>query len=332
MIAIELNLSQVTSMNEDEARQYIESVLWSNGPVCSHCGGTRAWSIKGESARDGVYECADCGKQFTVTIGTVMQGSHISLRQWLIAFHLMTSSKKGISALQLQRNLGLGSYRSAWHLAHRIRLSMNEESVQESFKGTVEVDETYVGGKPRKDNKGSSGNSESSEPNKNKRGRGTAKVPVMALVERNGRAYSKPIENVNAKTLKGAIRTLVHKDSTIMTDEWKSYTGIGKEFTGGHEVVNHSNGEFSRGYVYTNTAESYFALLKRGVMGIFHHVSKYHLNRYCDEFSFRWNYRRVSDGERAIAVVEGSKGKRLSYKPVRKPNHDLFVRDGFVNY
>ena len=178
MIANKLNLSQVTSMSEDEARQYIESVLWPNGPVCPHCGSIKSWSIKGESARDGVYECSECEKQFTVTVGTIMQGSHISLRQWLIAFHLMTSSKKGISALQLKRNLGLGSYRSAWHLAHRIRLSMNEESVQKALKGTVEVDETYVSGKPRKDNGGS-------EPKHNKRGRGTERAPVMVFVERN---------------------------------------------------------------------------------------------------------------------------------------------------
>jgi transposase-like protein len=238
-----------------------------------------------------------------------MQGSHISLRQWLIAFHLMMSSKKGVSALQLQRNLGLGSYKSAWHLAHRIRLSLSTQPVKNLLKGTVEVDETYVGGKPRKENKGS-------EPKKHKRGRGTDKVPVLALVERRGNVFSKPIENVKAKTLKGSIRTLVHKDSTIMTDEWKSYTGIGKEFTGGHETINHGEGEFSRGYVYTNTAESYFALLKRGVMGIFHHVSKHHLHRYCDEFSFRWNYRKVNDGERTVAAIKGSKGKRLSYKTI----------------
>jgi transposase-like protein len=139
---------------------------------------------------------------------------------------------------------------------------------------------------------------------------------VLALVERRGNVFSKPIENVNAKTLKGAIRTMVHKDSIIMTDEWKSYRGIGKEFTGGHLTVNHGEGEFSRGWVYTNTAESYFALLKRGVMGIFHHVSKHHLHRYCDEFSFRWNYRKVNDGERTVAAIKGSKGKRLMYKIV----------------
>ncbi len=307
MIA-QLSLSQITSMTEDDARDYIESVLWPEGPICPHCGNNKSWEITGESVRSGLHKCSSCHKQFTVTIGTVMQGSHISLRQWLIAFHLMMSSKKGVSALQLQRNLGLGSYKSAWHLAHRIRLSLSTQPVKNLLKGTVEVDETYVGGKPRKENKGS-------EPKKkHKRGRGTDKVPVLALVERKGSVFSKPIENVNAKTLKGSIRTLVHKDSTIMTDEWKSYGGIGKEFTGGHKTINHGDGAFSRGYIYTNTAESYFALLKRGVMGIFHHVSKGHLHRYCDEFSFRWNYRKVNDGERTVAAIEGSKGKRLSYR------------------
>lgn len=300
-----LNLVEVTVMNDEQARKYIEAVVWPNGPVCPHCGGTKVWSIKGGTARAGVYECSECGKQFTVTVGTIMESSHISLRQWLIAFHLMTSSKKGVSALQLQRNLGLGSYKSAWFLAHRIRHAMKDDPVQQLLKGVVEVDETYVGGKPPKDNE-----------KKNKRGRGTDKAPVIALVERSGKSCSKPVNNVNAKTLKGAIRDMVHKDSTIMTDEWKAYTGIGQEFTGGHSVIKHYEGEFSRGNVHTNTAESYFALLKRGVLGIFHHVSKHQLHRYCDEFSFRWNHRKISDGERAIAVVRGTRGKRLTYKPV----------------
>ena len=302
-----MNLNEATKLTEDEARRYIESVLWPKGPVCPHCGNHGAWKIEGESVRAGLYKCKSCREPFTVTIGTVMESSHISIRQWVMAFHLMCSSKKGVSALQLQRNLGLGCYQSAWYLAHRIRLSMNDAPLLKVLKGTVEVDETYVGGKPRKENKGS-------EPKKHKRGRGTDKVPVVALVERNGNAYSKPIEHVNVKTLKGNIKQLVHKDSTIMTDEWKSYTGIGKDFSGVHETVNHGEGEFSRGYVSTNTVESYFAILKRGAMGIFHHVSKHHLHGYCDEFSFRWNYRKVSDGDRTVAAIAGSKGKRITYR------------------
>jgi len=239
-------------------------------------------------------------KQFTVTVDTVMHGSHIPLRQWLIAFHLMTSSKKGVSALQLKRNLGLGSYKTAWHLAHRIRYAMREGGICAPLKGTVEVDETYLGGKTRKGIKG----------------RGSErKTPVVALVERNGRVRSKPVAKVNAKNLKGAIREYVHRDSRIITDEWRAYIGIGFEFRGGHEVVNHGSGEYSRGDVFTNTAESYFALLKRGVTGIFHHVSKEHLHRYCDEFSFRWNYRKIDDGQRTAQVIRDTAGKRLSYKP-----------------
>jgi transposase-like protein len=171
------------------------------------------------------------------------------------------------------------------------------------LKGVVEVDETYIGGKPRK-----GGN----EPNK--RGRGTKKAPVLAMVERKGNVVSKPIENVTAKTLKSAIKEAVDKESTIMTDEWPCYQGIGKEFKGGHETVNHGMGEYVNGDTSTNTAESYFALLKRGVHGTFHHISKKHLSRYCNEFSFRWDNRKVSDGVRAEEVVKGIAGKRLMLK------------------
>ncbi len=299
-------------MTEEEARDYVESILWPDGPVCPHCGSDKSWEVKSAAARSGVYLCGECRKQYTVTVGTVMHGSHISLRQWVMAFHLMTSSKKGVSALQLQRNLGLGSYKSAWHLAHRIRLSMNTSPIKAILKGIVEVDETYVGGKPRKESKGNEGE----EKPKSKRGRGTSKAPVLALVERNGNVVSRPIKHIDAKTLKGAIKELCHKDSCIMTDELASYAGIGKDFSGGHETVNHSEGEFKRGNASTNTVESYFALLKRGVHGIFHHISKHHLHRYCDEFSFRWNHRKVKDGQRAVAVIKASEGKRLSYKPL----------------
>lgn len=300
MQAISLTFAQATELTEEEARKYFESILWGGGTVCPHCGSTKAWEVKSASARPGVYTCADCEKQFSVTVGTVMHGSHISIRNWLMAFCLMTSSKKGVSALQLQRNLGLGSYKSAWHLAHRIRYAMTEGTLCPLLGGTVEVDETYVGGKTRE----------------GKRGRGSErKVPVVALVERNGRVRSYPIQRVNAKTLKGAIRDNVHRNSCIVTDEWPAYNGIGSEFQGGHEVVNHGKKEYVRGDVYTNTVESYFALLKRGVHGIFHHVSKCHLHRYCDEFSFRWNLRKVDDGQRTIEAIQGIVGKRLSYKP-----------------
>jgi len=310
----ELNLSEASAMTEEEARKYIEAIIWPNGPVCPHCGSDRSWEVKSKKARPGVYECSECRKQFTVTVGTIMHGSHITLLQWVIAFHQMASSKKGVSALQIKRNLGLGSYRSAWHLAHRIRIAMNTSLFKSFLKGTVEVDETYIGGKPRKKNWGNSENPDSKP--RIKRGRGTRKTPVLALVERNGDVVSKPIERLNAETLKGAIREVCHKDCCIMTDEWAAYISIGKEFNGGHEVVSHNSGEYVRGNASTNTAESYFALLKIGIHGAFHHVSKNHLHRYCDEFSFRWNHRKVNDAKRVIAVIKNSERKRLSYRPL----------------
>jgi transposase-like protein len=304
----------VGRLTEDEARAILEGIRWPKGPVCPHCGSMRVVRIqaKSEKIRDGVIRCNDCQKQFTVTVKTIMHRSHITLRQWVQAFYSMCSHKKGVSALQLQRNLGLHSYKSAWHLAHRIRAAMGGKSSIKRLKGTVEVDETYIGGKPRRDKNWRN------TPNKNGRGkntgRGTKKTPVMVLVERQGDAVSKPVERVDAANLKSAIRETVDRQSTIMTDEWKSYRGIGREFAGGHSVVNHGMGEYVNGDKYTNTAESYFALLKRGVHGVFHHVSKQHLPRYCGEFSFRWNYRKVNDGTRAEAAIRGTEGKRLVYK------------------
>ena len=155
-----MNLNEASQLTEEQAREYIERILWPKGPVCPRCGNEGGWKIEGVSVRAGLYKCKKCREPFTVTVGTVMESSHISIRQWVIAFHLMCSSKKGISALQLKRNLGLGSYQSAWHLAHRIRLSMKDDPVLRVFRGTVEVDETYVGGKPRKENKGDLGTKE----------------------------------------------------------------------------------------------------------------------------------------------------------------------------
>ncbi len=304
-----MNLSEIGKLTEEEAREYMEKTLWPNGPVCPHCGHQGAWTLNGKTNRDGLYKCKACKEPFTVTIGTIMEDSHLPIRKWLMAFSLMCASKKGISALQLQRQLGLGSYQTAWHLCHRIRLAMNEVRV---LSGTVEVDETYVGGKPRKGIDPKTGNP---RPH-SKRGRGTSKTPVLALVERNGKAVSMPMERLSADNLKGAIKEVVNKDSRIMTDELHAYWGIDDDFAGGHQTVRHNRKEFARGDVSTNTVESYFALLKRGIHGAFHHVSKLHLHRYCDEFAFRWNYRKTDDGERTEAAIKGSNGKRLVYKAI----------------
>lgn len=298
-----MNLATLSALTEEQARETFEQIRWPNGRVCPHCGATSEHSTKleGTAHRVGLYKCNACSEQFTATVGTILEQSHLPIRTWLMAFSLLCSSKKGLSALQLQRQLGIGSYRSAWHMAHRIRHAMSQEPLAGLLKGTVEVDETYVGGKPRKGT------------GKHKRGRGTKKAPVVALVERNGRVHAKKLERVNAKNLKAAIIENVHPSATIMTDELGSYRGIGAEFDGGHHVVTHSKGEYRRGEAGTNEVEAFFALLKRGIVGSFHHVSKQHLNRYCDEFSFRWNHRKISDAERTVQAIRSAEGKRLTY-------------------
>jgi transposase-like protein len=202
-----------------------------------------------------------------------------------------------MSAHQIHRQLGI-TYKTAWFMAHRIRYAMTQEPLKTMLSGTVEVDETYIGGKAKAG-----------------RGRSTKKkTPVVALVERDGKVKSKPVKRVSADELKGAIRESVEISATIMTDEWASYKEIGKEYEGGHHVVNHSRGEYVRGEASTNTVESYFALLKRGVNGTFHHISNKHLHRYCDEFSFRWNHRKDTDSERSESALRLIEGICLKYK------------------
>ncbi|MCH8151466.1 MAG: IS1595 family transposase [Planctomycetes bacterium] len=289
------------NLTETEAREHIERLRWPNGPVCPHCGSISVYRMQGKSVRRGLLACRDCKGHFTATVGTVMEDSHLPLTTWIRAFHLITSSKKGISALQLQRNLGLGSYRTAWHLAHRIREAMRCEPMAGLLNGSVQCDETFVGGKPRKGT------------GKHKRGPGTKKAPVVALVENDGDVRSAPVENVDSETLRTAMQNNVHPSARIITDELPAYRRAVAGFAG-HERVKHSAGEYvnDAGF-HTNTVESYFALLKRGVYGTFHHVSKRHLHRYCDEFSFRWNGRKLTDRERCDAAIRGIEGKRLKY-------------------
>ncbi|MDQ3023652.1 MAG: IS1595 family transposase [bacterium] len=300
-------LLTIAKLDEQGAREYLEQISWANGRFCPHCGEReRTGALNGikdknGNIRPGLYKCYNraCRKQFTVTTGTVMHRTHFSIQQWLVAFHMVAACKKGVAALELQRVLGIGSYKCALHMANRIRKATEQEPLASKLAGIVEADETYIGGKSRK-----------SMP-----GRGSErKTPVMAVIERGGSAVVKPIVRVNAATLKGAILECVDPSAMICTDEWVSYRGIGKEFAGGHHTVCHSSGEYARGEVHSNTAESFFALLKRGVHGTYHHVSKKHMLRYCDEFAFRWNHRKVTDGARASAIMAGIGGKRLTYR------------------
>lgn len=288
--------------NEESARELLEAIRWPNGPVCPHCGSVEAYKITAKAdskkpARPGLFKCKGCKKQFTVTVNTIFEGSRIPLHKWLMGVYLMCSSKKGVSAHQLHRQLGI-TYKSAWFMAHRVRFAMEQGPLAELLAGTIEADETYVGGK----NKGG------------KRGRGSeTKTPVAALVQRGGKVRAKKVERVTGATLKGFIRENVDKSARVMTDQFASYRGLNTEFSE-HGIVDHGVGEYVRGDIYTNTAESWFSLLKRGVYGTFHHVSEKHLDRYVDEFEFRWNNRKATDGERALAALSQVSGKRLFYK------------------
>jgi len=289
--------------DETAAIEFLEKQRWEDMPCCPECGSIDVYQMQdrktGERQKNFRWRCRDCSKQYTVRTGTVFEDSRISLRHWCYSFWRAGTSKKGVSALELHRHTGV-SYKSCLFMLARIRFAM-ADSVVGPLSGDVEVDETYVGGKPRY--KGQS-----------KRGRGTKKQPVFALVERGGRVKTQTVADVTAKTLKAANRENVDSAARILSDEYPSYTGIGAEFAGGHETVCHSAKEYVRGDVHSNTIESFFSQVKRGVNGIYHAVSKRHLHRYLSEFEFRWNHRNLTDGQRTVAAIKAAQGKRLLYK------------------
>jgi transposase-like protein len=284
----------------NKAREHLEALHWPNGPVCPRCGSLdRITKLAGKSTRPGVYKCNECAKPFSVTVGTIMEDSKIPLNKWLMAFRLISSAKKGFSAHELHRDLGI-TYKSAWFLAHRIREAMAGDDSPLGGPGeVVEADETYVGGKAK--------NRATRKP--------APKKAVVALVTRDGMARSFHVANVNAKTLRPLIVTNVDRASHLMTDESHVYTTVGREFSG-HSVVNHSAKEYvtTGGFKHSNTAENFFSIFKRGVIGTYHHMSEAHLARYCAEFDFRYNTRKISDTERTVEAIKGARGKRLMYR------------------
>ncbi len=284
--------------------------MWPDGPNCPHCGNAdpeRIHKLQGKSTRPGVYKCRECEKPFTVTVGTVMERSKIPLNQWVYATHLMTSSKKGISAHQLHRMLGC-TYKTAWFLAHRIREAMRPaEFTPIGGSGqTVEVDETYIGFVEG--------------ANKNTpRNAGQFRNVVLTLVERSGSARSFHVDGTTLGTLIPIIRMNISRESHLMTDEASWYKRVGKEFAS-HGAVNHQIEEYVRGNVHTNTVEGYYSIFKRGMKGVYQHCGERHLHRYLSEFDFRYSYRVAlgyDDTARAAKALEGAKGKRLTY---RRPN------------
>lgn len=303
-----LNLSDPTFTDERKARSYFENIRWPNGVTCCHCGNAdsaRIDPIKPNAkakVREGLYECRECRGQFTVMTGSVMESSHLPLTKWALAFRLMASAKKGMSAHQLGRTLGV-SYKTAWFLCHRIREAMRDVS-GEPLGGNgkiVEADETYVGGKPRRGTDG-------------RKTQQDRKTPVAVLVERGGRARATVMGWPIDGAIKRNIAANVAKGSEMHTDEHRAYKRV-EEITGGlHFSVTHYQNEFAKEDIHNNTAESWNALLKRSIYGSFHHVSREHLSRYCDEVSFRWDRRDMNDTDRAAEAAKEGVGKRLTYR------------------
>jgi len=290
----------------------MEEQRWGTCPACPRCGDTEVTQMK---AKDGtrntrfLWRCHGCKRQFTVRVGTIMEDSPIAMRHWCLAFYRAASSKKGVSALQIQGETQL-SYKSALFLMHRIRWAMAPVNEKESkLTGTVEFDETYVGGRPRRFAYHADG--------RIKPGPGydfsKRMTPVVAGVERGGRVRARVVDKVNRVTLPNYVREMVDTSADLMTDERRSYKPVGREYAS-HQTVHHRVGEYVRGNVYTNTIEGFFAGLKRQIKGTHHSVSKKHLHRYITEVEFKYNNRRLDDGERTTKLIQGADNKRFTYK------------------
>ena len=286
--------------NDEAARAMLESILWPDGPVCAHCG---VVNHSYKTKRPGVFRCAEkvCRKDFSVTMKTVMERSHIALHKWMQAFHLMASSKKGVSAHQLHRTLQIG-YEAAWFMAHRIREAMRLGGLTPMGGSgkSVESDETYIGrqaGQPAK------------------AGPATKNI-VLTLVERGGSARSFHIDSTSIADIAPILKANIGRESRLMTDEARHYMELGRQFAS-HDAVNHGEKEYVRGDITTNTVEGYYSIFKRGMKGVYQHCAEKHLHRYLSEFDFRYSNRialGVDDGERRTLAIKNAAGKRLTYR------------------
>ena len=314
--------------DEDKAREWLEAKRWPNGPSCPHCGSLKVDRMeyapirqkKGKPHRPGLFYCPDCKGQFTVRTGQVMERSHIPLTKWVLGFHLMAASKKGVSAHQLHRQLDI-AYNSAWFMAMRIREAMRKsDPAPMGGEGKViEADEMYQG------------RTKNPQPSPSRRGapyikkgKAAEKRGIFALVERGGEARAFHMGRVTAKNLRNKLVENADRQSHLHTDESRLYPVTGEQFAS-HETVNHGAKEFARGVgpdlVTTNSVEGFFGILQRGITGVYQHCSDAHLQRYLDEFSFRYSHRirlGIDDATRAAIALKNAEGKRLTWRrPVR---------------
>jgi transposase-like protein len=287
--------------DEETCRKYLEVNRWPNGLVCPFCQSTRVYRFS-----DGKrFKCADktCNKKFTVTVGAMYENTKIPLQKWFLAMYIISNHKKGISSCQLARDLGV-TQRTAWFLNHRIREMHIKKSANKKLRDVVSADETFIGGLNK--------NRHADKKIIDNQGRSTKdKTPVLGLLQHGGHVVTEVIPDTKAATLKPIIQRMVEQGSIIVTDEWDSYNSIRDEYK--HVVIKHQEGEYVRGAFHTNNIENFWSLLSRGIYGIYHQVSRKHLHRYCNEFSFRFNSRKIKDVDRFDVIVKNSEG-RLKYK------------------
>lgn len=284
--------------DEESSRCYLEQVIWPEGRRCPHCGGVKSWPIKGDVVRRGLYECAKCCRQFTVTTKTPLHSTKLPLKTWLLALFCVTNSSKGVSSVYLAKWIGT-TQKTAWRMGHTLRTLMSVQiSAQDQLAGAVEVDETYVGGPPR-----------SQRGVKHKRGRGSRNPCVLVMVTRNAQARAEHIACPSHKEMKPRLERLLSPDAELNTDELNTYAKLGEKFAA-HHVVTHSVKEYAKGEIHCNTAESFNSKLERVRLGVFHHMSRLHLPRYLSEVVFQWNHRQP-----ARFVIKNGR-KKIIWEPM----------------
>jgi transposase-like protein len=313
-----IDLTDPMFHDDDKAREWLIASRWPDGPVCPHCGSFEVAPMGGTKHRDGLFYCPSCRGQFTVLTGSVMESSHIPLPKWVLAIRLLTASKKGVSAHQLHRTLGI-TYKSAWFMAHRIREAVRviDPSPLGGPGKVIEADEAYHG---KRETPVPLARGRVRKPTKGGKTGGAEKRPIFALVERGGEARAYHMPHVTGANVRDVLVRKASRASRLHTDESRLYDAVGEEFAQ-HETVNHGAKEYARGDVTTNSVEGFFGIFKRGMVGVYQHCGEQHLQRYLDEFSFRYSNRvklGIDDDARAVLATQGMDGKRLTYRRINE--------------
>jgi transposase-like protein len=292
--------------DEKSCREYLEKLYWDDKPRCPYCKCEKVYELKVNGTFKGLRKCSSCRKRFTVTVGTMFESSHVPLRKWFIAIFLLNTHKKGISSYQLANDLGI-TQKSAWFMLGRIRNAFKPEKSKRKASGEFQVDESFIGGKNK--------NRHIGKKIFQSQGRSVKdKTPVFGLLETGGKVYTQVVNNTSAKTLKPIIEKLVAEGSIIVSDEWGAYRGLSAKYT--HIVVKHNIGQYSKDGFSNNGIENFWSHLKRGITGVYHKTSRKHLQRYCDEFAYRFNNRRLSNKDKFDLSIKSS--KRMTYKELVK--------------